>query len=454
MPDYKNIFDPETLAKLNAKSAESARIMLGNKDLMRVMMSSQALLSKIIQAESSYKPQLERLAVEIVKDQYPKLVQDEINIDAKILSNVTLEENTPQEKKRRIANALAQGASVAELFKIFQREEVAQKINAINPSLYEAYNQIMNNTFGIYNNDQAIDMMLAAIAAGHSSIGGSSKIITEALGIEAQAICFPMLVHEIIKGYWSIIAQSGLTGSEEERIATISKVDKLENEPLDIRYGPIIFKKLETIYNAFTPSDIDPRTFVMFYMSILKLEPEDKFFSFVGNIIGDKPLSEDQIAWIEDKLERMQAYLRKKDTERAMSSFSNNDEDDDINVSESTKLTDIVKSIIQEESTQYKFDGLLQTDTVRRPQKDILSDIRSLPGVTIVSSKDYDLSGETSAFSNPNYYSILRIKVDPHPFMTGGGFKDEDLQTMLSDIRKIDGVKNFKLTQSVEKSIV
>jgi hypothetical protein len=189
MPDYKNIFDPETLAKLNAKSAESARIMLGNKDLMRVMMSSQALLSKIIQAESSYKPQLERLAVEIVKDQYPKLVQDEINIDAKILSNVTLEENTPQEKKRRIANALAQGASVAELFKIFQREEVAQKINAINPSLYEAYNQIMNNTFGIYNNDQAIDMMLAAIAAGHSSIGGSSKIITEALGIEAQAIC-------------------------------------------------------------------------------------------------------------------------------------------------------------------------------------------------------------------------------------------------------------------------
>jgi len=454
MPDYKNIFDPETLAKLNVKSAESARIMLGNKDLMRVMMSSQALLSKIIQAESSYKPQLERLAVEIVKDQYPKLVQDEINIDAKILSNVTLEENTPQEKKRRIANALAQGASVAELFKIFQREEVAQKINAINPSLYEAYNQIMNNTFGIYNNDQAIDMMLAAIAAGHSSIGGSSKIITEALGIEAQAICFPMLVHEIIKGYWSIIAQSGLTGSEEERIATISKVDKLENEPLDIRYGPIIFKKLETIYNAFTPSDIDPRTFVMFYMSILKLEPEDKFFSFVGNIIGDKPLSEDQIAWIEDKLERMQAYLRKKDTERAMSSFSNNDEDDDINVNESTKLTDIVKSIIQEESTQYKFDGLLQTDTVRRPQKDILSDIRSLPGVTIVSSKDYDLSGETSAFSNPNYYSILRIKVDPHPFMTGGGFKDEDLQKMLSDIRKIDGVKNFKLTQSVEKSIV
>jgi len=113
-----------------------------------------------------------------------------------------------------------------------------------------------------------------------------------------------------------------------------------------------------------------------------------------------------------------------------------------------------IQHVISEESTQYKFEGLLQTDTVKRPQKDILSDIRALPGITIVSSKDYDLSGDTSAFSNPNYYSILRIKVDPHPFMDKGGFKDETLQTMLSDIRKIDGVKNFKLTQSVEKAIV
>ena len=440
MPNYKNIFDSETLAKLNAKSAESARIMLGNKDLMRVMMSSQALLSNIIQAESSYRPQLEQLAVEIVKDQYPKLVQDKINIDAKILSDVTLEENTPQEKKRRIANALAQGASVAELFKIFQREEVAQKINAINPSLYEAYNQIMNNTFGIYNNDQAIDMMLAAIAAGHSSIGGSSKIITEALGIEAQAICFPMLVHEIIKGYWSIIAQSGLTGSEEEKIATINKVDKLENEPLDIRYGPIIFKKLETIYNAFTPSDIDPRTFVMFYMSVLKLEPEDKFFSFVGNIVGDKPLSEDQIAWIENKLESMQAYLRKKDS---------GDQLRQLGINETTKLTNLYK-LIKEESTQYNIEGYLYTNTEERPQKDILSDIRAIAGITIVSSKD--INPEDTAFSNPNYGTILKVKVDPHPFPTG--FSDDDLQNMFKDIRAVKGVRNFKLNKPVEKKTV
>lgn len=108
--------------------------------------------------------------------------------------------------------------------------------------------------------------------------------------------------------------------------------------------------------------------------------------------------------------------------------------------------------IIKEESTQYNIEGLLLTNTIDRPQKDILSDIRSLPGITIVSSKDYDLSGDSSAFSNPNYYTIIKIKVDPHPY--ADGFKDEDLQQLFTDIRAIKGVRNFKLNKSVEKKTV
>ena len=121
-----------------------------------------------------------------------------------------------------------------------------------------------------------------------------------------------------------------------------------------------------------------------------------------------------------------------------------------------SRLIEIIKeeitSILKESSTQYKTEGLLTTDTTSRAQKDILSDIRSLPGITIVSSKDYDLSGDSSAFSNPNYYTILKIKVDPHPYPNG--FKDEDLQQLFTDIRAIKGVRNFKLNKSVEKKTV
>ncbi len=95
-----------------------------------------------------------------------------------------------------------------------------------------------------------------------------------------------------------------------------------------------------------------------------------------------------------------------------------------------SRLIEIIREelqlVLKEESTQYNIEGLLLTNTEERPQKDILSDIRSLPGITIVSSKDYDLSGETSAFSNPNYYTVIKIKVDPHPYPNG--FTDEDLQ--------------------------
>jgi hypothetical protein len=111
--------------------------------------------------------------------------------------------------------------------------------------------------------------------------------------------------------------------------------------------------------------------------------------------------------------------------------------------------------IIKEESTQYTFAGVLITNTSSedgRPQKDILSDIRAIEGITIVTSKDYDLSGETNAFNNPNYYSIIKVKVDPNPYPTG--FTSEDLQNMLKEIRAIKGVKNFKLNQAVEKTTV
>jgi len=114
-----------------------------------------------------------------------------------------------------------------------------------------------------------------------------------------------------------------------------------------------------------------------------------------------------------------------------------------------------IQSILKEESTQYTFAGILITNTSSedgRPQKDILSDIRSITGVTIVTSKDYDTSGETSAFNNPNYYSIIKVKVDPNPYKTG--FTSEDLQNMLKEIRGIKGVKNFKLNQAVEKTTV
>ena len=400
-------------------------------------MSSQALLNDIIAAEAPHKSRLENLATSIIKEKYPIINQENIGVDARIvgLSDVerSLDEATPDEKRRRVINAITQGASVismTELFRIFRSH-----LDEINPSLYEKYNQIMNDAFGIYDNDDAIALMLAAVAGGQKMAGGSSKItISEALGIRARAVCFPMLVHELIKGYYGILGQSGLKGDKETKQATVRAVDKLENEPEDIRYGKFIYKAINNIFLAFAESD-DSRVQSFFFQDVYKLG-DSEFFSFVENAINEE-LTPQQINWVQNTISDIETDLRADDY-------------DATGVNESTNLIDIVKTIIKEESTQYNIEGYLYTNTEERPQKDILSDIRAIAGITIVSSKD--INPEDTAFSNPNYGTILKIKVDPHPFPTG--FSDDDLQNMFKDIRAVKGVRNFKLNKPVEKKTV
>ena len=143
MPKYQDIFDPEIIAKLKAKSSEKIR----GKSLMQMMRSSQELLSLVVSIEAPYKSQLSQLAIDIVKDHYPTLVEDNIDVEARIVSNVTLEEYNPYEKQRRVSNAIAQGASVEELYSLFEKESVIQQIRSINSSLYDKYNELMKQVF-------------------------------------------------------------------------------------------------------------------------------------------------------------------------------------------------------------------------------------------------------------------------------------------------------------------
>jgi hypothetical protein len=238
----------------------------------------------------------------------------------------SLDEATSNEKRRRVVNAITQGASVKsleELFRIFKGH-----IDEINPALYDQYNQIMGEVFGIYDNDDAISMMLAAVASGQKMAGGSSKIvISEALGIRARAVCFPMLVHELIKGYYAILGQRGLKGDRETKQATVRKVDLLKNEPSDIRYGKFIYSAINNIFLAFADTD-DKRVQSFFFSDIYDLG-DDEFFPFIENAINEE-LTPQQIDWVQTTIESIISDLRADDF-------------DATGVSESLKLIDIYK---------------------------------------------------------------------------------------------------------------
>ena len=87
----------------------------------------------------------------------------------------------------------------------------------------------------------------------------------------------------------------------------------------------------------------------------------------------------------------------------------------------------------------FRVEGYLLTNLANRSQGDILSDIRSLPGITIVGSRDMK--------NNPSKErSIISLKVDPYPFTTMDDVSaTESVDYVTNEIRKISGVRKFNI---------
>ena len=101
---------------------------------------------------------------------------------------------------------------------------------------------------------------------------------------------------------------------------------------------------------------------------------------------------------------------------------------------------ELSKQLNEEYVDKYKVKGVLITDTTKRPQQEILSDIRSLTGVTIVSTVDVD--GEYSQ-NNDNLRVILNLKIDGYPFIKQGGFGRDKIDDIIANIKRVEAVKTF-----------
>ena len=114
-----------------------------------------------------------------------------------------------------------------------------------------------------------------------------------------------------------------------------------------------------------------------------------------------------------------------------------------------SKLKQIVKEELQnalnEDSASklYKIEGLLVSNNDIKFQKEILSDIRSITGVTTVDTKAY-----TPNMPRPNYsYDRLTVKVDPYPYLKNGTFDLETIKLVINNINNIKGIVKFKVEQ-------
>ena len=75
---------------------------------------------------------------------------------------------------------------------------------------------------------------------------------------------------------------------------------------------------------------------------------------------------------------------------------------------------ELSKVLNEEYVDKFKVKGILTTNTTTRPQQEILSDIRALTGVTIVSTEEMD---EEYTQNNENLRVILNLILDGYPFI-------------------------------------
>ena len=320
--EYEKIFRPETMTSLKGKSGESLKQMLGNKSLMQTIMRSSELIPEIIEAEKNHITTLEGIAVDMVTQAYPIIDYANIRIDAKIVTmgNIAIpppeeEESPPNpeflEAKRRIINGITQGASIRGSFAFYLFKEY---LDLLDDTLVDKYGEILKLSFGIYDSEEAIAMLLAMIAQNKNMPGGESQMEydeeAQQFVIKARAICFPMLVHEIVKGLYEIVGTQGFGKDKEQNKAVIGAVDKLSNEPRDFQYGKFIYDALNNLYGE---SNIDDaRVRELFFTEVYKLD-EEEFVNFIENLINNK-LTTIQKQWAMGEMKAIEKDLKKDDT--------------------------------------------------------------------------------------------------------------------------------------------
>ena len=111
---------------------------------------------------------------------------------------------------------------------------------------------------------------------------------------------------------------------------------------------------------------------------------------------------------------------------------------------------ELSKVLNEEYQDKFKMIGMLITNIKQRPQKEIFSDIRSIPGVTVASVKE---PMEYSEQDTTKFQSILTIKVDGYPWIAKGGFDRTKMEDIRKEILKIEGVLTYNVNSDNITSI-
>ena len=313
------------------KVADKLKQVTGIQDISSQQVQGmiyQEMMSKvpmIISIEGRHREELEQLAIDACLEE-SQVPNDWFTIEAKLnrapidTSDFKLKPKKPQDAppleipsfdvedltdeeireleihKRNMINALVQGAAKKGHY-IFQKPEVKERLDEIDPRLYPAYLGIMAiNDFLYFSMEQMIEQMsqTGSGVAGKVKLenndedededGGEEKPDTK---IVAEGLIFPILCHEIIKGLEESIGRHGLPEDPEMSQQVRDVTDVLSNEPMQLRIGPEIIEKIRFALPD-EMFDEDNKGLTPWFHSTLYKTDAKEFLEIIGNAISDE----------------------------------------------------------------------------------------------------------------------------------------------------------------------
>ena len=279
-------------------------------------LSSQAMriLGEIQRAENLHERELESLAERVIRD-YFKIPENALQLDLKLLKASPqpkkskskeeeeereeelmndINELTPERAKRRLINSMTQGHAVDAMY-LFEKvgPELQRILGVRNITLkYGVFISTMMLGYwqwGVSSLDSQIggadDEESESGASGKSNIDTSTNPPT----MHAQAIIFPFLLHEAIKGIMEYFGKEKNPEDPEKTQAAVEIEDQPEHEAWDIKLGPAIWRRLVKLFPASIVDNEDKKAFQFYiYVNIINL-PTKEFVVLMKEVIGNTP---------------------------------------------------------------------------------------------------------------------------------------------------------------------
>lgn len=236
-------------------------------------MTAMMLMQEITLTEEPNKEELQELAINLIRNMYN--VPDSIDLKAFLeaknnpqdldgeggddeeeddnleISNERKLELIPFIEKRRILNSLVHGCAIHQWTSAYYL--VQDELNEINPELLNKYNKIaaLVNYFNwmIYF-EPMFDMGQMPITQGVNKVSVSEQ------KIDAYAINFPVLIHELSKGVIDYIITAGVPNLEDDGVNPqelkyiYEEADKYSHEQWHYFFGPTLWRALLSTANV------------------------------------------------------------------------------------------------------------------------------------------------------------------------------------------------------------